>query len=210
MTPDRPGPLVASSGADPGAPEPTPSASPSAELRALAEEHFRRVREVSDAFFEARADDVSRTCLEMARRFHRGGRLLAFGAAGASESDAYHVSVEFVHPVLVGKRALPATVLSGEPASRVESLGRPEDVAVGIASDGGDDGVAAGLEAARRAGLLTIGLAGGEGGRVAEAAPDHLFVVPDDDPAVVQEVQETLYHVLWELVHVFFDHEGLL
>lgn len=179
-------------------------------LHALGAEHFRRVSEVSDAFFEARADDVSRTCRAMARRFHRDGRLLVFSPPGPSESDAYHVSVEFVHPVLVGKKALPATVLAGDPVLRVESLGREEDIALGLTTDGEDEGVVSGLRAARRLGLLTVGLAGGDGGRMAEEPLDHLFVVPAGSPAVVQEVQETLYHVLWELVHVFFDHEGQL
>lgn len=186
-----------------------PTVDPDA-LRALGSAHFRRVAEVSDAFFAARADDISHACLDMARRFHQGGRLLVFATPGSAESDAYHVSVEFVHPVLVGKRALPATVLARDPAAQVRSLGRPEDIAMGITSDGTGPAVVEGLRAARERGLLTLGLAGGTGGRLGEASPDHLFVVPDDDPTVVQEVQETLYHVLWELVHVFFEHGGLL
>lgn len=178
-------------------------------IRALGAGHFRRVAGVSDAFFESRAGDVSRACRAMARRFRAGGRLLVFAPPGATESDAYHVSVEFVHPVLVGKRALPAAVLAGDPAARVRTLGRRSDIALGITSDGDDPSVLAGLRAARQGGLLTVGLAGGDGGRMSRAELDHLFVVPDGDPTVVQEVQETLYHVLWELVHVFFEHSGL-
>lgn len=182
----------------------------SSALHAVGAGHVRRVARVSDAFFEAQADQISRTCRDMARRFHRGGRLLVFATPGPVESDAYHVSVEFVHPVLVGKQALPATVLARNPAAQVRSLGRPDDIAMGITSDGAGASVSEGLRAAGERGLLTLGLAGGSGGGLAEASPDHLFVIPDEDPTVVQEVQETLYHVLWELVHVFFEHKGLL
>lgn len=179
------------------------------ELRAVGEAHFRRTRETSDRFFVERSEDVSRACKDMAERFHRGGRLLVFGGPGPVLSDAYHVSVEFVHPVLVGKRALPATVLETRPAEEIRVLARPEDIALGITFDGDHGETVDGLRAGVEAGLLTLGLAGREGGRMAEIGTDHLFVIPAGDPTVVQEVQETLYHVLWELVHVFFDHRGL-
>lgn len=178
-------------------------------LRALARERFDRTARTSDAFFEDHADAVSRACWAMARRFHRAGRLLVFGR-GARETDAYHVSVEFVHPVLVGKRALPALCLEGDQATALDRLARSDDIALGITSRGEEPAVLSKLALARELGLLTVGLAGGDGGALADADVDHLFVIPDDDPTVVQEVQETLYHVLWELVHVFFDHTALL
>ena len=69
----------------------------------------------------------------------------------------------------------------------------------------------AGLEAARELGLLTIALAGGDGGQIAAGkAADHVLVAGSDDPRVVKELQVTLYHVLWELVHVFFEQPGVL
>ena len=72
--------------------------------RALARAHARRTQR----FFEAEAERIARLCHRMAERFARGGRLLALGALAAARSDARHVAVEFVHPVIVGKRALPA------------------------------------------------------------------------------------------------------
>jgi len=173
------------------------------------ERRLRRVDEVSRRFFEAEADNLAQACWAMARRFHRGGRLLV-GASAACASDAYHVSVEFLHPVLVGKRALPAIVVESDRAARLRVLGRPEDIAIAISSDGREPHLGAMLRAARAAGLLTIGLAGGSGGAMARTPLDHLFVVPDEDATIVQEVQETCYHVLYELVHVFFEHRGLL
>jgi D-sedoheptulose 7-phosphate isomerase len=63
---------------------------------------------------------------------------------------------------------------------------------------------------AQRLRLLTIGLTGKGGGQIAQMGLDFLFAVPSDDPRLVQEMQETLYHILWELVHVFFEQRGLL
>jgi len=173
-------------------------------LRAIGETRVERSCEACERFFEDRAGSVADACLAMARRFADGGRLLVFGD-GSAESDVRHVSVEFVHPVIVGKRALPALALEGDPASRLEALGRPADIALGISSGRETETTVKGLVAARERGLLTVALGGADGGKLHAAGPDHLFVVPVDDPLVVQEIHETLYHVLWELVHVFFE-----
>ncbi|MBA2457930.1 MAG: SIS domain-containing protein [Gemmatimonadales bacterium] len=190
----------------------------------LVRRRFARSIEVSTRFFEANVDEISRACLEMARRFQAGGRLLVFGE-GAEATDAHHMAVEFVHPVIVGKRALPAialtsdvAVLTGHAASNdvqgfarvLDVLGRSQDIAVGLSRDGHAAAVVAGLRRARSRGLLTVGLAGGDGGRMRSAGgADFLFVVPEKDFLIVQEVHETLYHVLWELVHVFFEQRVL-
>lgn len=157
------------------------------------------------------ADAIAVTCLAMARRFRGGGRLVVFGT-GAAATDAAHVVVEFVHPVIVGKSALPAFALAGaDLACRLQLLAEPADIALGISVDGADDAVADALVAARRAGLLTVGLLGSDGGRIlADGALDHALVVRSPDPLVVKEVQVTTYHVLWELVHVFAEQPGLL
>lgn len=150
---------------------------------------------------------LSEACWAMARRFHRGGRLLAFGT-GCSAADAAHVVVEFVHPVIIGKRALPALGLSGRPDFRteLELFGEPEDIALGIAS-GPDERVADGLAAARDRGLLTLALAGGT---PPPPGLDHVVALHTGDPRVVREGQVTAYHVLWELVHVFLDAPEVL
>jgi D-sedoheptulose 7-phosphate isomerase len=162
----------------------------------------------------------------MAVRFHQGGRLVVFGTGGAS-TDAQHVAVEFVHPVIVGKRALPAISLTTDVATvtgvaardgireifahQIRFLAAPEDIALGISADGNCESVLAGLAAARDRGLLTIALAGGDGGALAaSSAVEHLLVAPSGDPRIVKELQVTMYHVLWELVHVFFEQPGVL
>jgi D-sedoheptulose 7-phosphate isomerase len=135
----------------------------------------------------------------MAARFTAGGRLFVFGT-GAGATDAAHVAVEFVHPVTVGKRALPALALSGDFAHQVRTLGRPSDIALGF-SAAGSDSVAAGLAAAQDAGLLTVALTGDGGACKA----DHCLTIDSADPLVVKEGHVTAYHLLWELVHVFLD-----
>jgi D-sedoheptulose 7-phosphate isomerase len=152
-------------------------------------------------FFEESADGLARVCHLMAERFARRGRLIAFGRSPAARSDARHVAVEFVHPVIVGKRALPAIGLAGEGgdiAGQVALIAGPDDIAMGFGA-GCDDGVAL----ARERGCLTIAFSPGAGA-------EWEFDPPTDDPYIRQELVETLYHVLWELVHVFFEHRGLL
>ncbi len=172
------------------------------------------------------ADAVASACHAMAVRFHRGGKLVVFGTGGAS-TDAQHVAVEFVHPVIVGKRALPAIALTADVATvtgiaerdgvaaifahQLRYLADPADIALGIAADGDSPSVLAGLETARQRGLLTIALVGGHRGAIAlSEAVDHLLTVSSDDPRVVKELQVTTYHILWELVHVFFEQPGVL
>ena len=172
------------------------------------------------------ADAVAAACHAMAVRFHRGGKLVVFGAGGPS-TDAQHVAVEFVHPVIVGKRALPAISLTTDVATvtgiaerdgvaaifahQIRVLARPADIALGISADGNSGSVLAGLEAARELGLLTIALTGGDGGRIAASpAVDHLLLAASADPRVVKELHVTIYHILWELVHVFFEQPGVL
>ena len=195
------------------------------DLRALLVSRFEHSISTPATFFEAEAGKIAEACWAMARRFHQGGRLLAFGN-GSWATDAQHVSVEFVHPVIVGKRALPALALTNDSATlsgvmaggsleapfarQIRVLARPQDIALGFSPDGRCANVLAALVEARQMGLLTLGLTGGVGGLMKQADLDYCFVVPACDPMVVQEIHETLYHVLWELVHVFFEHEGLL
>jgi D-sedoheptulose 7-phosphate isomerase len=175
----------------------------------------------------AESETIARACHDMAVRFHRGGKLVVFGAGGTT-TDAQHVSVEFVHPVIVGKRALPAISLTNDVgtvtgiaeregfdeifAYQLGILGRPDDIALGISSHGDSRAVRRGLEEAARLGMLTIALAGGDGRTPAAGGLeiDHIVVVPSDDPRVVKEVHVTAYHILWELVHVFFEQPGIL
>ncbi|MGW0589741.1 SIS domain-containing protein [Streptosporangium sp. NPDC002607] len=169
---------------------------------------------------------IARAARAMAARFHLGGKLIVFGDGGAG-SDAAHVAVEFMHPVIVGKRALAAVALSNDAttagrdgevggdaaevfAHQVRHWADASDIALGISRDDRCVSVPRGLRTAGELGLLTIALTGGAGrgdGHGGEVA-DHVLVAASDDPAVVKEVHVTAYHLLWELVHVFFDRLG--
>ena len=81
------------------------------QLAAQIEQRLLARNQILDSFFAKEAHRLAEACREMSDRFLRGGRLLAFGQ-GPYATDAQHVSVEFVHPVIVGKRALPALDLS--------------------------------------------------------------------------------------------------
>ena len=188
--------------------------------------HLFELRSAPAEDLAAQADAVAAACHAMAVRFHRGGKLVVFGAGGASP-DAQHVAVEFVHPVIVGKRALPAISLTTDVATvtgiaerdgvaaifahQIRFLADPADIALGISADGHSGSVLAGLEEARELGLLTVALTGGDGGPIAASkAVDHLLVARSADPRVVKDMHVTTYHVLWELVHVFFEQPGVL
>jgi D-sedoheptulose 7-phosphate isomerase len=172
------------------------------------------------------AENVAGACFAMAERFHRSGTLFAFGSAAAA-TDAQHVAVEFVHPVILGKRALPARSLACDVATltavarsagpdevfahQLRTLAGPHDIALGLSADGDCRDVRRGLETASELGMLTVAMTGGTGGAIAASpAVAHHVHVPSADPLVVKEVHVTAYHVLWELVHVFFDQPGLL
>jgi D-sedoheptulose 7-phosphate isomerase len=196
-----------------------------ADLRSLVRARFNQSMTIPERFFAVEDKRIAQVCWRMAQRFHKGGRLLAFGN-GAGATDAQHVAVEFVHPVIVGKRALPALALTNDSATMsglmaggnadmpfprlLKILARPYDIAMGFSADGQSVNVLAGLVEAQQMGLLTIGMAGADGGQMRQARLDYCFTVPSDDPLVIQETHETTYHILWELVHIFFEHEGLL
>jgi D-sedoheptulose 7-phosphate isomerase len=170
-------------------------------LAARIDELLARRAQAAEALFGAEAERIARLCHGMAERFAAGGRLVAMGLSAQARSDVRHVTVEFVHPVIVGKRALPALGLSREGGSlgaQVELAVEPGDIAIAF---GQEPEVGEALAGAGRRGALTIGFG---------VAAEWEFALPSDDPAVAQEEVETLYHVLWELVHVFFEHPGLL
>jgi D-sedoheptulose 7-phosphate isomerase len=144
----------------------------------------------NERFFAAEAGRIAELCGLLADRFVAGGRLLACGASAQHRSDAHHVAVEFVHPVIVGKRALPSICLAPD---ELALIAEPGDAVIVFGAD-------AAITDVRTRGCLTIGFEAG--------AAEWVFEPPTTDPFVAQELTETLYHVLWELVHVFLDHAG--
>lgn len=156
--------------------------------------------EILETFFSNEARTLAEACREMAERFLKGGRLLAFGR-GCYSTDAQHVSVEFVHPVIVGKRALPALDLSAAMQPWLSAILRPEDIVMGFGPPEGDGEVWAALDFAHTRGAMTFALPGISGAYTLRS--------PVQDPFIHQELVEIFYHTLWETVHVFLEHREL-
>jgi len=169
-------------------------------LAAHAEAGLGRRNELYRSFFAREAPRLAAACREMSDRFLAGGRLLAFGR-GPYATDAQHVSVEFVHPVIVGKRALPALDLSMLFGPWLDAILRPEDVVMGFGPPEGDPEVVAALDRAQARGAMTFSLPGSRG--------SYSFRAATPDGFMHQEMTEILYHTLWETVHVFFEHREL-
>lgn len=159
-----------------------------------------RRNDVSGPFFQREARRLAEACRSMSARFENGGRLLALGR-GPYATDAQHVAVEFVHPVIVGKRALPALDLSAYLGGGLPSFVRPHDMVMGFGPPGGDPDVESELKKLAATGVFTFALPGNSG--------DYAVASPSDDPFIHQELFEVLYHTLWETVHVFFEHREL-
>ncbi len=156
---------------------------------------------------EELAADLAAASLGLARRFHAGATLWALSPQW--EPHAHHVAVEFVHPVIVGKRALPSVALvDPDPVAQARVATRPNDVILAVAS--ADEPQI--REVMRRApawGAQTIWI--GFGPRPPVGAADHVLWVDSDDPMVPATGRFVLmYHLLWELTHVCFEHPGLL
>lgn len=164
------------------------------------EEQLLARNKIMEEYFAHDALRLAMACQEMAERFSQGGRLLAFGR-GPYATDAQHVSVEFVHPVIVGKRALPALDLSLSFRRWLEAIMQPEDMVMGFGPPGGDHQVWAALASAHLRGAMAFALPGSQGSFGLET--------PTQDPFIHQELIEVLYHTLWETVHVFFEHREL-
>ena len=169
-------------------------------LAAHVEERLLQRNQIIENYFAADALRLANACREMSERFLKGGRLLAFGR-GPYATDAQHVSVEFVHPVIVGKRALPALDLSLSFRPWLDAILQPEDMVMGFGPPQGDNEIGAALASAETRRAMTFALSGREGSFALES--------PTQDPFIHQELIEILYHTLWETVHVFFEHREL-
>ena len=180
--------------------------------------------EVKQKFFERYADQIGELCERMAGRFRAGRRLLVMGNGG-SACDAQHVAVEFVHPIIEKRRALPAidlvsqvpllTAISNDEdftrvfVDQLKLWGSSGDMALAISTTGQSPNLVYALEAAKQVNLLTIAFSGKDGGRLADVA-DYCFTVPSFSTHRIQETHVALLHVLWDLVHVALGEEDVL
>ena len=179
-----------------------------------------------EQFFAEHADEVVAAAGTIADVYRNNGRLLCMGNGGSS-CDAGHIAVEFLHPVTAGRPALPAIDLTADQAMmtavgndvgfgnifsrQVIAHGRPGDGLVGISTSGNSENLIKAFQKAKEMGLATIGLAGMNGGKMADQGLDHCLVVETDSIHRIQECHLSIYHILWDLVHsLLADDRGNL
>ena len=192
----------------------------------MIESVLRKVRETTElatSFFAACAPELERTTRALADRFSSGGRLYVLGNGG-SACDAMHVAVEFQHPIIEKRRALPAGSLVTDTAlltaiandgdfaqvfaAQLAQL-TERDAVLGISTSGTAANVIRAVRLAREQGALTIAFTGRDGGPLADTA-HHVFVVPSWSIHRIQEVHTMLLHLLWDHVHVALGEPDVL
>ncbi|MFN2517007.1 MAG: SIS domain-containing protein [Pyrinomonadaceae bacterium] len=190
-------------------------------------EKVRESVDVKTKFFEDNKETIIAASLDLAKAFHRGRKLLVCGNGG-SATDAQHVAVEFMHPITVGRKALPAICLTNDMAMvtavandvgfddvftrQIIALGSPGDVLLGISTSGNSENLMHAFTTARRMKLVTIGFAGDDGGKMAAMSGgllDYCLTVPTSSIHRIQESHVTLYHIMWDLVHTFLQSKSL-
>ncbi len=185
----------------------------------------RESRETNEAFFSDCAPTLVAAAKKVADVYRNNGRLFSMGNGGSS-CDASHVAVEFVHPVTAGRPALAATNLLADMAMisavgndigfehvfvrQIIAQGRSGDGLIGISTSGNSANLISAFVKAKEMGIVTIGLAGGDGGRMKSCgAIDHCLVVPSQSIHRTQECHVVAYHILWDLVHTLLaDDRG--
>jgi D-sedoheptulose 7-phosphate isomerase len=206
---------------------PRTAPSPSFAAGELAAKVLRQANEVialKQQFFTENAERIVACCQAMAGAFDRDGRLFAMGNGGSS-CDAIHLSVEFMHPIIEKRPPLPTISLTTDTAvitaigndqdfsmvyaQQLKMLGRRGDMALGVSTSGKSANVNRALQAAREMGMMTIGFAGRDGGRMPPVC-DHCFVVPSFSIPRIQETHETLLHIIWDLIHVIRGEEDVI
>ena len=196
-------------------------------VRAAREKIMRKCREsmeMKEKFFDQYAETIEALSIEMVSRFEKGHRLYVMGNGG-SACDALHVAVEFVHPIIDKRKPLPAIALTADPATmtaisndldfsrifvqQIKLLAQPGDMALAISTSGKSPNLIYALQAAKEKGMLTITFTGKDGGRFPEVS-DFCFIVPSFSIHRIQEVQETLLHILWDMIHVTMGEEDVI
>jgi len=199
------------------------------DLRFSLMEKAREGIETKTKFFEENTEQILELSHRLARSFHRGGKLLVCGNGG-SATDAQHIAVEFMHPITVGRKALPAICLTNDMAMvtavandvgfgdiftrQIIALGREGDCIIGLSTSGNSENLMRAFQTARKMKFTTIGFAGGDGGKMAESHAagelDFCLTVPTTSIHRIQESHVALYHILWDMVHSFLQNRSLM
>ncbi|HEX2228691.1 MAG TPA: SIS domain-containing protein [Candidatus Binatia bacterium] len=188
---------------------------------------MRKCREsiaVKEQFFAEHAERIAELCERMADRFRAGSRLWVMGNGG-SACDAQHVTVEFLHPIIEKRRALPALDLTNHAplltaiandkdfskvfVDQLDLWAQPGDMALALSSSGQSPNVIYALQRARKNGMLTVAFTGKDGGRIVDVA-EYNLIVPSFSIHRIQECHVALLHIVWDLIHVALGEEDVL
>lgn len=205
-------------------PQPSPPAVAPSEWREKVMRKCRESVQVKEKFFQHYADQIGELSQKMAERFQQGNKLWVMGNGG-SACDAQHVAVEFIHPIIEKRRALPAldlvsqipvvTAISNDKdfarvfVDQIDLWGKPGDMALAISTSGQSPNLVYALELARERGMLAIAFSGKDGGRMQDVA-EYCFTVPSFAIHRIQESHVALLHILWDLIHVAMGEEDII
>ena len=193
-----------------------------AEVQTSTRQKCQEVVTMRRAFVASQAEYLVQAAQAMAAAFANGRKLLAFGNGG-SATDAQDIVADFMQPA-AGYRALPALSLTNDIAvvtgvgndvgfdnvfaRQIISFGEAGDVALGFSTSGESVNILAALGRAKKLGLLTVAIAGYGGGQMKETGLDFCLTVDSTYVPRIQEVQATIYHTLWVLVHQILNKEA--
>ena len=193
------------------------------QVRRSSEEKVREIVALRDLVETVLSGKLTACATALAEYFATKGKLLTFGNGG-SATDAQAFAHLFFQPPT--GQPLPALSLTNDMAvvtalandvgfevafaRQIAACGTAGDVAVGMSTSGNSANVLQAFDEGAWRGLLTIGFAGYDGGKMAETdSIAYLFVIPSASVHRIQEAQTTLYHVLWELTQeVLLEHQG--
>ncbi len=202
-----------------------------AQVRHSTLEKCREVIALRRTTLESSCEQIVAAGRAMARAFANGATLLAFGNGG-STTDAQDMVTELLNPPFPNWSPLPAIALTNDIAvvtgvgndvgfdnvfaRQVIAFGRRGDIALGISTSGNSINVLVALEQAKKQGLLTVGLAGYDGGKMMQSKTvDFCINCPSDHIPRIQEAQATVYHALLEVIQgainqAFTNEEGAI
>lgn len=185
----------------------------------------RRLEEsilIKQAVAESNIREIEDMAKLIITAYRTGGKVVLFGNGG-SAADAQHIACELVGQFALKRRAFPAIALTTNTSTltavandygyntvfsrQVEALVNEKDVVVGISTSGDSPNVVEAIEMAKKKGARTIGLIGGNGGKLAEVA-DLVLIVPSDSTPRIQEVHITIGHIICELVEKELSSDG--
>jgi D-sedoheptulose 7-phosphate isomerase len=194
-----------------------------AQVRHSTLEKCREIVALRQATLARHHDDIVATGKAMARAFASGATLFAFGNGG-SATDAQDLTADLFNPPFPHWRPLPAMALTNDIAvvtavgndvgfdnvfrRQIIAFGKPGDIAVGFSTSGTSKNVLTAFEQAKKQDMLTVGIAGYDGGRMAQTeALDHCLVAPSDHIPRIQEGQATVYHAILDVIHALLSNQ---